>query len=119
MSVGRFVRMAVGIGLATTGIELFLPTPAFADNCSGLSDCSLGVKVGLVLAAILMAIVLWEVIAAYAAESAVEMAAIDAFELEFSETAAAHAATRPFMESRLLIRKSWKRRSPLPIRKAR
>jgi hypothetical protein len=119
MSGRRFVRIAVGVGLATTGIELFLPTPAFADNCSGLSDCSLGVKVGLVLAAILLAIVLWEVIAAYAAESAVEMAAIDAFELEFSETAAGHAATRPFMESRLLIQEIMEAAEPVPIRRAR
>lgn len=29
-------------------------TPAYADNCSGLSDCSVGIKIALILAAILL-----------------------------------------------------------------
>ncbi|MEN3310188.1 MAG: hypothetical protein V7603_6390 [Micromonosporaceae bacterium] len=66
-----------------------------------------GVNVGLAVVAIVLAVVLWEVFAAFAAqvatEAAVAGAALDAFELEFSEPAASHAATRPFVASRLLI----------------
>jgi hypothetical protein len=94
-----------------------LPGPVFADNCSGLSDCSVGVKIGLVLAGIVLAIVLWEVFAAVAveagAEAVLEAGAVDALELEFSETAASHAASRPFMESRLLIQEIMESAEPI------
>ena len=39
------------------------PTPAAADNCSTLSDCSFGIKIALALLAILLAIALWYAVA--------------------------------------------------------
>jgi hypothetical protein len=113
----RMLRRVAATGVAGVALLAALPDPAFADNCSGLSDCSTGVKIGLVLAGIVLAIVFWEVFAAFAAEAgaeaALEAGALDAFELEFSETAASHAATRPFMESRLLIQEIMDAAEPI------
>ena len=67
-----------------------------ADNCSGLTDCSFGVKVALVAAAIalvLLAVVLLpELIAAAAAEEAAAAAAAEVAAAEAAEAAAAAAA---------------------------
>lgn len=114
--MNKLARMLRRVAL-TGALLVALPNPAFADNCSGLSDCSVGVKIGLVLAGIVLAIVLWEVFAVVAAEAgaeaALEAGVLDAFELEFSETAAGHAATRPFMESRLLIQEIMESAEPI------
>jgi hypothetical protein len=107
------VRRAGGIAIGVVGVGFALPTSAWADNCSGLSDCSVGIKIALALAAIVLAILLWEVIATFAVEAAAETAAIDAFELEFSETAASHLAKRPFMNSRLLIQEIMESAEPI------
>jgi hypothetical protein len=109
---GALVRVAT-VAVLSAGALTLLPGPAYADNCSGLSDCSFGVKVGLVIIGIVLAVVLWEVFAAAAAETVVEGAAIDAFELEFSETAASHIGTRPFMNSRLLIQEIMESAEPI------
>ncbi len=112
-SLGRVTCRVAVTGVAVAALLAALPDPAFADNCSGLSDCGAGVKIGLVLAGIVLAIVLWEVLAAFAAEGALEAGALDAFELEFSDTAAGHAASRPFMESRLLIQEIMESAEPI------
>lgn len=45
------------------------PRQARADNCSGLSDCSFGVKVALVLAAIVLVLLLWQFLPIIAAQA--------------------------------------------------
>lgn len=76
-------------------------SPVYADNCSGLSDCSFGIKVALALLAIVLAIALWyalapliaEMIAAAAARSVVAesiLAAIRANTLRHIFGKAAH-----------------------------
>jgi hypothetical protein len=78
-----------------------------AAGCSGLSDCASGVNVGLVLVGIVLAVVLWDVLAALApgagTETATAGATLDASELRLSDTAANHAGTHPFAASRLLL----------------
>jgi hypothetical protein len=75
----RVVRRRTALVCALTGAFILAPaTPAAADNCSGLSDCSWAIKVALALLAIALAIALWyafapliaEMIAASAARSA-------------------------------------------------
>jgi hypothetical protein len=62
-------------GAALAGVMLAAPTPARADNCSGLSDCSAGIKLALAALAIALLLALaffaWTAIAAAAAEAAV------------------------------------------------
>lgn len=62
-------RGAGAVALALAGLLTVVPTsPAYADNCSGLSDCSFGVKVALALLAIVLAIALWYALAPLIAE---------------------------------------------------
>lgn len=52
------VWMATAVGTITTLLLLASASPAYADNCSGLADCSVGIKIALVLAAILLLLLL-------------------------------------------------------------
>jgi hypothetical protein len=65
------------------------------------------VDLGLAAVGIVLAVVLWQVLAAFAAdvgsEAPVAGAALDAFELRFSPAAARHTATRPYLTSRPLL----------------
>jgi hypothetical protein len=66
-----------------------------------------GVRVELAVVGIVLALVLWQVLTAFAAEvapeAAVEDAALDAFELELPPAAARHATARPYLVDRPLI----------------
>jgi hypothetical protein len=54
----RALVAAMSAAAATVVLVAATGTPAYADNCSGLSDCSFGIKVALVLAAILLMLLL-------------------------------------------------------------
>jgi hypothetical protein len=80
---------------SVASIVTWTVTPAYADNCSGLTDCSAGVKIALALLAIVLVVVLlvfaWEFVVAAAAEEAAAAAA-EAAAAEAAEAAAAAAA---------------------------
>jgi hypothetical protein len=69
------------------------PRRARADNCSGLSDCSAGVKVALVVGAIVLILALWQLAPLLAAQAALAssraalMAALRAAGVKFTEAA--------------------------------
>jgi hypothetical protein len=67
-------RAALGVAAVVAALVLLDPVPALADNCGGLTDCSFGVKVALVAAAIalvvLVVVLAPEVIAGAAAVEA-------------------------------------------------
>lgn len=67
---------------AATVAWLAMPVPAYADNCSGLADCSFGVWLALALLAIVLAIALWyalgPLIAEWLAQRAVANAILNA-----------------------------------------
>jgi hypothetical protein len=98
--IGSAPRFVTALGGITAVIAILAADaqPAYADNCSGLTDCSFGVKVALVVAAIAIVaigvIVLPELLAAGAAGAA-EAAAAEAAAAEAAaaEAAAAEAAT--------------------------
>ena len=75
--------------LAACAAALAFPSAARADNCSGLSDCSTGIKIALAVLAIVVIIAIgW----ALAAALAPEVAAAGAIEAGAAEAAAAEAA---------------------------
>jgi type II secretory pathway pseudopilin PulG len=87
-------RRIVGPVLAV-GVPVGVERPAYADNCSGLSDCASGVKIALALLAIVLVVVLvvfgWEFLAAAAAEEAMVAGAAEAAAAEAAEAEAAAA----------------------------
>jgi hypothetical protein len=95
--IGPVRRLAV-LALAVAAAVFTDATPAAADNCSGLSDCSFGVKVALVVAAIALIaiaiIVLPELLPAAAEigaeEGFGEAAMEEAFEYANTESKLAH-----------------------------
>ncbi|GHJ48753.1 hypothetical protein Cs7R123_60950 [Catellatospora sp. TT07R-123] len=90
----RIVRRVAVLAAAAVAAVGVWAAPAFADNCSGLTDCSFGVKVALVVGAIaliaLAVFLLPEILAAGAAEAAAIAAAEAA--AEAAAAAAAEAA---------------------------
>lgn len=75
----RSVARPLIVAVATAGLGWLQSTVALADNCSGLSDCSVAVKIALVLLAIVLVLLLWELLVPLAAEAG----AAAAGELEF------------------------------------
>jgi hypothetical protein len=95
-SVREWVRrIGTAATLVVTWVVFVDVSPAFADNCGGLSDCSFGVKIALVVAAIAIVaiaiILLPEIVAASAAAEAAAAEAAAA-EAAAAEAAAAEAA---------------------------
>lgn len=62
MTTRAAIRTAITT-LLTSALAFLVVTPARADNCSTLSDCSFGIKVALALLAIVLAIALWYALA--------------------------------------------------------
>ncbi len=66
-----------------------------------------GSGAGVALVGLVLAVVLWQALAAFArqvgAEPPADRPELDAFELELSPTVAAHAASRPYLASRLPV----------------
>ncbi len=92
----RLAGLSAGVGVLLVG----LASPAAADNCSGLSDCSFGVKIALVVAAIALvaiAIVLLPEILGLGALEA-EAAAAEAAAAEAAEAAAAEGLSEAELE---------------------